>query len=172
MTAEEWRPVPGYDGVYEVSNLGNVRSWTHRKRGAVMKQAFGTHGYLTVCVRGIDGRTRRSTVHTLVAAAFIGPRPDGTETRHLDGNPTNNHALNLAYGTHAENQLDSVRHGSHVNASKTYCPQGHPYSGDNLYVNPGSGRRRCRTCKRERERKPRSVMPTTTNTQKQTEDTK
>lgn len=86
----------------------------------------------------------------LVGEAFLGPRPDGLETRHLDGNPANNSARNLRYGTKSENAQDRVRHGHHENTLKTHCPQGHPYSGANLGRTPDGRQRYCKTCKREK----------------------
>jgi len=91
----------------------------------------------------------------MMMLAFIGPRPDGLETRHLDGNPTHNHLSNLAYGTHRENALDMIRHGQSHNANKTHCPQGHPYNEANtrqVNVKGRTGFRVCRTCERERAR--------------------
>lgn len=85
--------------------------------------------------------------------AFVGPRPEGLEVRHLDGDPSNNVLSNLTYGTRSDQRMDDVRNGVHPTASKTHCPQGHPYSGDNLYVQKTDGARRCKICMRERQRK-------------------
>lgn len=107
---EEWREIPGVDG-YQVSNLGRVRSITRVKTvegagkslvypGRILSQAL-RDGYPRVNLHG-----KAYTVHRLVAAAFLGPCPEGMEVRHLDGNKVNNRAENLAYGTHRENVLD------------------------------------------------------------------
>jgi hypothetical protein len=56
------------------------------------------------------GRKDQRYIHRLVLEAFVGPCPDGMECRHLDGNPGNNRLDNLAWGTRAENQADSIRH--------------------------------------------------------------
>lgn len=141
MPTEEWRPISGFPG-YEVSSLGRVVS--HRGRepreiGAVVS------GYLRVRLSRRD-----VAVHALVAAAFIGPRPEGQEVRHLNGNPLDNRVQNLAYGTHSENMQDSLLHGTHPSASKTHCPQNHPYEGRNLYMQ--NGHRVCRICKNARQR--------------------
>jgi hypothetical protein len=93
-----------------------------------------------------NGRQESWFVHQLVAAAFLGPRPDGLEVRHLDGDPLNNAVSNLAYGTRLENIQDKKRHGTDHNAKKTHCPQGHPYDAENTA--DYSGRRACRTCVR------------------------
>lgn len=138
MAVEEWRPVEGHPG-YEVSDHGRVR---HGAR--VLKCSPGPNGYRkTRFGRG----TPDLYVHHLVLAAFVGPRPDGAVTRHLDGDELNNALANLVYGTPGENMHDVVRHGRHVWANRTQCPQGHPYSEANTYVNP-RGSRVCRICTR------------------------
>lgn len=118
LPGEEWRPVPGHEGYYEVSSLGRVRSIT------VLRPAPNPQGYLTVNVHAPSGRGNR-TVHSLVAQAFIGPTPEHQEVRHLDGTRVNNTATNLAYGTRQQNVDDMLGHGtnphgeSHWNAYLT-----------------------------------------------------
>lgn len=86
-------------------------------------------------------------MHTLVALAFLGPRPEGKpHIRHLDGNARNNHVSNLAYGTAAENVADSLQHGTHPSASKTHCRRGHEFTPGSYYVNT-AGARVCKECK-------------------------
>lgn len=67
-----------------------------------------TTGHLYV----ITGDRRKLWVHHAVLLAYVGPRPDGQECRHLDGNPRHNHAANLAWGTRLENMRDKDRHGT------------------------------------------------------------
>jgi hypothetical protein len=81
--------------------------------------------------------------------AFVGLRPKGLETRHLDGDPSNNQLSNLAYGTSSENHLDMVRHGTHAFSSRTHCDQGHEYTIKNTHVRK-SGARLCRACLKDR----------------------
>lgn len=78
-------------------------------RGRVLRPACQKNDpHLTVVLgHGKAG----SSVHSLVATAFWGPRPEGQEVRHLDGNPKNNRADNLAYGTRTENILDVYKTG-------------------------------------------------------------
>lgn len=163
--AEHWRPVVGYEGLYEVSDRGSVRSLKRtiirsdgRPRtcpGVVLKPAVRPDGHIQVNLsRGGEYRTRR--VHQLVMEAFAGPRPDGMEVCHNDGDPTNNHLFNLRYDTQSENARDVVRHGRNQNANKTHCPQEHPYDEQNTYV--WHRRRSCRICsaaalQRHKERK-------------------
>lgn len=143
MTAEQWRLIPGFPG-YEVSSLGRV--WSHR-RDQVMVGSPNTDGYLSVPLRR-NGRTHTKPIHRLVGEAFLGPLPSGLMTRHLDGDQTNNYVGNLRYGTNAENQRDSVLHGTCRPALATHCPKDHPYNEVNTYLTP-SGKRDCRTCRRE-----------------------
>lgn len=151
---EEWRPVVGYEGNYEVSDWGRIRSIRRRRvKGGLKKTRLNNRGYLVTGLYWM-GRERTRHVHALVMEAFVGPRPAGIEVRHLDGDPTNAALTNLAYGTSAENKLDQVRHGTHYERRRTHCPQGHPYDEVNTYVLPSRPNARyCRTCHRERSRR-------------------
>lgn len=111
---EEWRPVVGYEGLYEVSTLGRVRTLgggKARTHGRVLKATKGTTGYLRVALSaGNVSRTRK--VHQLVAEAFIGPRPERSYVLHNDGNPLDNRPGNLRYGNARDNLADAVKHGA------------------------------------------------------------
>lgn len=152
MSPEEWRPIPGYEGIYEVSDRGRVRSLDRtsshgrRLRGQILKPVVRS-GYLGVGLHA-SGVSRIHSAHRLVLSAFVGPAPADMEARHLDGDRSNNTASNLAWGTSQQNIRDQLRHGTQANARKTHCPKGHPYMGDNLYVDP-AGTRQCRKCKRD-----------------------
>lgn len=153
MADESWLPIAGYEGRYEVSNLGRVRSLdrvrSHGRRwkGRILKPNTTPGGYLIVNLY-LDNAMRSHTVHRLVLTAFVGPASEGHEALHRDGDPLNNALGNLSWGTRSENTQDQIRHGTHIHASKTHCPAGHPYDGDNLYVRPGTTHRRCRECQR------------------------
>ena len=160
LIAEEWRSVVGYEGYYEVSNLGHVRSvdrlveWNGTKKlikGSTMR---GTpkvgSGYRQVKLSK-DGKGKTLVVHRLVLEAFVGPCPPGAEGLHWDDDKENNALSNLRWGTRRENLLDRVRNGRHHFATRTHCSKGHPLSGENLGF--GSHRERfCRECKKERAR--------------------
>lgn len=154
---ETWKPIPGYEGAYEVSDLGNVRSLDRitdrgRKwRGRAMTPTAMRNGYMLVTLWR-DGAQRTRLVHRLVLTAFVGAPEDGTEALHADGNRANNALANLAWGTHAENQRDQLRHGTHANAAKDQCSAGHDYDEVNTYHYPGRIKRGCRTCRREYSR--------------------
>jgi hypothetical protein len=152
---EEWRTV-AIAPDYEVSNLGRVRS--HKGgRLRILRPCVNSLGYHNQTLYE-GGQPVFTYAHALVMAAFVGPRPEGMDTRHLDGNPANNRLTNLAYGTRAENMRDKRRHGRNVNLNKTHCPQGHPYDETNTYVWPRDGSRHCRTCVREAGRRHRDQV--------------
>ena len=110
----EWRPIPGYEGRYDVSDDGRVRSyWRQPWRSTpqrILRPMLETKaGYPAVVL--CDGQTkRRIRIHRLVLEAFVGPRPAGLGARHLNGNPADCRLSNLVWGTQAENMADSVRH--------------------------------------------------------------
>jgi hypothetical protein len=146
MSIEEWRGVPGYPS-YRVSSLGRVvslRPWRGLPVPRELAAGISGPGYRMVYLTA-GGRGRHLYVHQLVAAAFHGPRPEGMEVRHLDGNRLNNAASNLSYGTTSQNAYDRVRHGTHGNTAKVKCAQGHPFDALNTIV-PTEGQRRCRAC--------------------------
>jgi hypothetical protein len=147
----EWLPVVGFEGFYEVSDDGRVRSLSRsvasvngsrrvRGRELAHKRA-GKYLGVTLSVLGVH---TSCYIHRLVAAAFLGQPERRQEVRHLDGNGTNNDRRNLSWGTHSENALDMVGHGTHRNAKKTHCMRGHEFTTDNIYW--FGTRRRCVTC--------------------------
>lgn len=143
---EEWRPVADYEDFYHVSSFGRVHSVFGRKKtGGILSPSPAKRGGYPIVHFSKDGKKKTLTVHSLVAAAFLGPRPSGHDIRHLDGDPTNCNVGNLAYGTRTENILDAVRHGTHSQASKTHCPEGHAYDEENTRLNR-RGARCCRRC--------------------------
>lgn len=159
LPGEQWRPVVGYVGLYEISSLGRVLSlpkWRSPGRN-ILRPAPNGVGYPSVVLYR-DRVPRQVAIHVLVTAAFIGPRPAGADVRHLDGNRRNSVLTNLAYGSRAVNMLDAVQHGTHHWASKTACPQGHPYDEANTRRIPSHPTYRyCRACQRSRRSVRRSA---------------
>ncbi|MEV0646080.1 NUMOD4 motif-containing HNH endonuclease [Phytomonospora sp. NPDC050363] len=149
LPGERWLPLPGYEETYKVSTHGRV--WSRPRRhtqGGVLTVRTGMRGYTLVSLVQ-EGRQKTREVHRLVAAAFLGPRPEGMEVRHLDGDKQNPHVSNLAYGTPSENARDKRRHGTDYNVAKTHCRNGHPYDEANTYrVASKPNTRICRTCRR------------------------
>lgn len=122
MSRENWKPVLGHEGRYEVSDLGRVRSLArtikdsrgkvYRREDRILAHVLFSAGYEGV---GLYAKGKQScrTVHSLVCEAFHGKKPAWAQcVRHLDGNSGNNAAANLAWGTHKENIADQYRHGS------------------------------------------------------------
>jgi hypothetical protein len=113
---EQWLPVPGYEGLYEVSSYGRVRRSSKSRMapaGYLLKGRFTWDGYLEY---GLCKQQRYWWVkaHRIVALAFLGPRPfPNAHVAHFDGNKTNNHVSNLRWATPAENEADKKRHGRH-----------------------------------------------------------
>lgn len=129
MGAEEWRPVPGFEGRYEVSDAGRVRSLdrmcvgrdgrSELHRGRVLKPQRLKNGYFEVSLMA-PGQKRHWTVHSVVAAAFLGPRPTGHDVLHRDGNRGNNTASNLTYGTRSDNLRDCYSYGGRKGNGKLF----------------------------------------------------
>lgn len=119
---ERWLPIVGFEGLYEVSDHGRVRSLARtitcavgttvvvrRLAGKLLKPGTVKSGHQLVVL----GRGNSRLVHALVLAAFVGPKPPGLEALHRDGKPARNVLSNLRWGTRSENVRDSVRHGTH-----------------------------------------------------------
>ena len=107
---EEWRDIPGYEGLYQVSSIGRVRSFVSW-RGKVDRIMVGSRhsdGYWQVSLRKGGKRTTRK-VHVFVLAAFVGPVPNGMEINHINGNKQDNRLENLEYCSRSENLLHSYR---------------------------------------------------------------
>lgn len=117
---ERWRAIPGYEGIYEVSDLGRVKSLSRPTpmrngirviRERILKFQLGSKvGYPTVVIykRGV---AQTVTIHRLVMLAFVGPAPDGMEVCHGNGDPLDNRLENLRYDTRRANRADGLRLG-------------------------------------------------------------
>lgn len=112
---EVWKPVVGHEGRYEVSDQGRVRSVsTHiirsdgRSRTITSKvlQSKGSSKYAVVNLG-----SGAEYVHEIVLKAFVGPKAEGQECRHLNDDSRNNRLENLSWGSHEENMQDAIRNG-------------------------------------------------------------
>ena len=165
--SEQWLPIPGYEGIYEVSDLGRVRSQTrmqaipyedgtvrHRRIvGRVLRQHLNaSNGRPQIDLVDSAGRRRCIKVHRLVALAFHGPCPgDEYEVCHVDGDRANNAASNVRWDTRKANAADKLLHGTDRFASRSRCSKGHLYTEENTYRPPSNPtHRKCRTCARDR----------------------
>lgn len=115
-SSERWLPVVGQELIVEVSSNGNLR----RLDGTpiVSPPASRQSGYSQVCIGG-----KQSYVHVLVATAFLGPKPPGMDTDHINGDGSDNQADNLRYVTRSENTRNSRRIGGGPN--KRVVPPSH-----------------------------------------------
>lgn len=114
MESEIWKPIIGYEGLYEVSNTGIIRSLdrvisTHKghlifKKGQQLSYDTTNAGYYRVCLSK-NCQTQRFSVHRIVAAHFVGTLCGSLVINHLDGNKTNNHYTNLEICTAQQNAI-------------------------------------------------------------------
>jgi hypothetical protein len=117
FSAEEWRPVVGYEDHYEVSDFGRVRNlYTERK----LKPRCVRYPHVALYKHG---KITEHTVHRLVLAAFVGLCPEGMQGLHKDDVKTNNRLTNLYYGTASQNQKDSRANGRQGRGPQ--LPNGH-----------------------------------------------
>ena len=151
MIEERWLPVVGYEGLYEVSDQGRVRSMDrvdscgrHRKTRVLKLNKNGSGHYQVRLYR--NGRSESySYVHRLVLEAFVGPCPEGMVGCHLDDVKEHNMLENLRWDTPSSNRFDAVRNGKDSNANKTHCKYGHEFTPENTRYCKNGGRA-CREC--------------------------
>lgn len=101
---EKWKDIEGYEKLYQVSNLGRIKTFNYKRSGkeAILKLNANTKGYLGTQLTK-NGIQKSIKVHVLVAKYFIGIRPEGATIDHVDGNKTNNTVANLQYLSNREN---------------------------------------------------------------------
>lgn len=160
MTTEEiWKPVVGYEGLYEVSDQGRAKSLSRTIMRSNGHSQFVKERILKLSLRNgrpffgmyRDGKPKFSPIFREVLKAFVGPPAPGEVCRHLNDIPTDNRLVNLAWGTPSENYADSVRNGIRPErGSKTHCPRGHPLEEPNLCRHQVKlNRKQCLSCSRE-----------------------
>lgn len=161
-TTERWAPVPGYEGYYEVSDQGRVRSldrvvpggrWgSHRRRGVLMACRPDQKGYPQVLLRR-SGTDRCRKVHLLVLEAFVGPCPEGMEACHANDEHGDARLANLRWDTRSGNAKDRLRNGLNAyfeeRQSRLRCPRGHELCDANVRPSMrAKGHRNCWACER------------------------
>ena len=121
---EEWKSIKGYEGLYEVSTYGRVRSidrivtYENGRKHFHKNKVLTTDkdkrlGYIRVTLSK-NGKTKKFPIHCLVLETFGNPRQTYQECRHFpDPNPNNNHISNLKWGTRKENEADKIIHGTY-----------------------------------------------------------
>lgn len=117
---EEWRAVVGYEGLYEVSNQGQVRSVNRSRKGRYdcsarvrgqMLKPINQNGYLLATLRK-GGIQKHYRIHRLVADAFIpNENPERNRVNHIDGDKSNNNVTNLEWCTYRENAIHAINNG-------------------------------------------------------------
>lgn len=119
MNAEKWLPVPGFEGLYEISDHGRVQKiapWCdglnyYATRIVPVDRMKDGHFRVGLYDSSKKGRrkSRRVFVHQLVMRDFVGPVPSGHIVNHKDNDPTNNRLGNLEYATHSANTIHAFR---------------------------------------------------------------
>lgn len=125
---EIWKPIPGYENLYQASNLGNIRSldkdvWNghayYKVKGRVLKPAVKSNGYKELVLRK-DNKSKTWGVHKLVLMSFSDGQTN-SHAAHKDGNKLNNNINNLYWASPKENARDKLRHGTHSRGKRMYA---------------------------------------------------
>ena len=106
---EHWRPIQGYEGIYEVSDLGRIWSVKNKRQKEITVSKIDGRPYAQLWR---NNKPKVVRIHTLVLTTFVGPRPYKMEGCHNDGNCANNSLKNLRWDTPAKNHADKIRHGT------------------------------------------------------------
>lgn len=133
----EWRPVYGYEEIYEVSDDGRVRRRSNQRE---LKFKSGEKRPTVSLSRNNKCHQRRVSI--LMLEAFVSPRPPGYFACHKDDDCAHNSLDNLYWGTQSDNERDKVRNGRHNHARRTHCKNGHEL----VQI---KSQRYCRTCHKE-----------------------
>jgi hypothetical protein len=146
-----WKPIPGYETLYEVSDAGAIKTL---RSGRILRPQLSNRGYMRVMLYGPGGRVGWRSVHRLVAEAFLANPFHLPIVRHLDDDKQNNLLENLAWGTYVDNTADSIALGNHPAATVLEaCVHGHVYQpGSFTMRRNGNGYeyRSCLECERQR----------------------
>ena len=144
-SSEIWKDVPGYEGRYQVSNVGRVKSldrivcqvnrWgtisKNRLPGRIRKltptAGRDNQDYLGVALRKQGKKTRLFLVHRLVLETFVGRCPKGKVCCHADGDSKNNRVENLRWGTRSENEQDKLKHGTYFVRARNFKLSGEEF---------------------------------------------
>lgn len=107
---EEWKDIEGYEGMYQVSNLGRVRSFKKYREGRILKSFPDPNGYLKVSLSK-NNKLKNHRVHRLVAIHFIPNPQNKSQVNHIDGNKQNDNVNNLEWSTPSENGKHAYKIG-------------------------------------------------------------
>lgn len=122
---EEWKDIPGFNGMYQVSTLGRVRSWKRhqgrpgkREIPLILKQSKSTSGYLKVNLWS-DGVRQTGYIHQIVAEEFVDNSNCRSMINHIDGNKENNYPDNLEWVNASENLLHAYENDLRPRGNRT-----------------------------------------------------
>lgn len=148
-----WADVPGYEGYYEVSDTGVVRSKDritshgHKRKGVELKPSGARYAQVILCK---EGKISHRGVHRLVLLAFVGePEDPQSHAMHLNNDTFDNRLENLKWGSNSENQHQSSRERRHQHSRKDCCNRGHLLEPPNL--RPNTRGRECWACAKARD---------------------
>lgn len=121
---EIFKDIPGYEGIYQVSNFGRIKSFKFNKE-KILKNRLDPYGYYQVILRK-DNKSKNYRVHSLVVLAFYNFEANKKFERqidHIDRNPLNNNLENLRIVSATENQLNKNGYGVSKHKHISYCKQ-------------------------------------------------
>lgn len=112
---EEWKDIEGYGGIYQVSDLGKVRSYKNNRHGLsdtpkILTPTISAYGYHKVRLYR-NGKSKQFNIHRLVASAFIENKSGAELVLHKNDVKSDNRTSNLYYGSHSDNMSDAIKNG-------------------------------------------------------------
>jgi len=111
---ERWKDIPGFEGLYQISSNGRLKSFKQRCDGRILSCKNSKGDYITTVLCGLDVKSRSVSIHRLVAEAFV-PNPENKpEVNHIDHDKQNNHASNLEWVTRKENAHHAIKHNPSI----------------------------------------------------------
>lgn len=111
---ETWKTIPGFEGLYQISDKGRLKSFKQYEAGKILSRKNSKGDYIRTVLCGKGVKSRSISIHRLVAEAFI-PNPDNKpEVNHIDGNKQNNRVENLEWVTRAENAHHAIKFNPNI----------------------------------------------------------